>query len=110
MADRSQLESRIAAWIGEFDGLGAGRDKLPAFLAGRIVDTGLLPDDADVVTFRSMDGPRRLRVRGVYKKTDRLCLLHCAPVDGSDGMEILPVTDVLPDDAGRLATLLERLR
>jgi hypothetical protein len=109
-AGRTAVSARIAEWLAEFQRLGAASEKLPTFLADRLVDAGLLMDDSDVVAFRSIGGTtRRLRVTGIFQKTDRLCLVQCAPADGSEGFEILPVTDVVSEDAGKLATLLPRL-
>lgn len=102
-----ELESRLSEWCQEAANLGVVYEKLPAFLARRIVDAGLtsVQDDPNVTT-AVIDGQiRKVRVKG--RRGGHIEYEICEPGSGRLGMGILPVAAF--KDNSKLAEIVHRM-
>ena len=105
MIDRQSLEQKIREWLNEFRGLGADGDKLPSFLAGRLVESGMIQLEEDINVVRARLGNQIIPVR--IKAFDPLRrLLQYENVEGF-GVGLMPVSAVM--DNNKLFEIMKRL-
>jgi len=101
-----ELEARLNDWFREADGLGIPRDKLPSFLARRIVDSGLTTaqEDLNITTAMLGGAVRKVRVKG---RRGGHIDYEIAEGQGRIGMGILPISAFT--DNTILATIIDRM-
>jgi len=101
--DKGTLTAHLRTWCIEFDSLGGDREKLPGFLAQRIIDAGLTSakEDWDVTTARIRSDVRKVKVRGQQGG-----FIQYDAAEGQ-GFGILPVAAFT--DNAKLAEILDRL-
>jgi hypothetical protein len=108
-ASKSSIESDLRKWHGEATALGIGQDRLWAFLAQRLVDSGVLAIDEEWNVVRAQIGAmgiyRKVRIDGRRGKTG---WLDYTSTDSS-GFGIIPIAYVHPEDNRKLADILDRL-
>lgn len=109
MTDASTLEARLTTWCREFEAIGGALDRLPNFLARRIVESGLttVTEDPDVVRIEVRGTLRRRRITGWDPQIQRLQFEEIEP--GWFGMGLCPIAAVHREDHGKLGEILDRL-
>ena len=106
--DAAILESKLSEWCQEFRTIGGEPERLPKFLAQRIVDSGLttVQDDPNVVQVLIGDGYKKMRITGWNRPIMRL---QYEALDGRLGFGLCQTSAVHPDDHGKLAEIMDRL-
>lgn len=109
MFTQQGLEAQLHKWQAEFNALELPAEKLPAFLAGRLIEAGIVePQDlADVVRARIGGAVRNVCIRGRKGQTGFLDYVEADK--GRMGFGIVQVMDVLREDHPKLAEILDRL-
>ena len=102
--DTNALESTIREWIGEFDSLGGDSEKLPAFLARRIVESGITNTEEphDIIRVRVGSEWRRVQIVGL-----RGPMIEFNYTGGSVGYGLCNPSAIHKDDMHKAATFLD---
>lgn len=106
--DAALLESRLSEWCNEFRTIGGAPERLPKFLAQRIVDSGLttVRDDPNVVQVNINGKYEKMRITGWNKAIMRL---QYEALDSRMGLGLCQTQAVHPEDHGKLADIMDRL-
>jgi len=106
---QSELSGKMQEWSREFFQIKECKPELPdglwRFLASRICDA--IPEmshDSEVICVRFGSGERMVRVNGT-----RGGMLSCSPSDGTPGLFLCKVSDVLPEHRSKLTAILNKL-
>ena len=103
----SELAAQLREWSNQYKSLLSEEftvpDKLWEFLDARVAECGAVESDPDVVTIRTGNGPRRVRITGTAGPR-----LSYEWADGSRGFGIVDKRDVV-EGPGKVTEVLERL-
>lgn len=110
MTNASTLETKLAEWCREYANIGGESDRLPGFLARRIVEAGLttVTEDPDVIRITINGKTRKRRITGWDSGIMKLQFEEIEP--GYLGFGLCPVEAVPADEHPRLAEIMDRLK